>query len=348
MALAIVAEGNAACKIAYCRVCLDVFRQNVGRGRKRKTCLTCRADRKPPRLCERCGSMIKPGSYREKFCSHECYLGTNGLLPPKCVDCAAPLPHRKRQRCAPCAKLRKRNVGRGKPRSRLKIHVHCQKCGTAFRPLEARKNKYCSHQCAFEQQRVDRRAAKEARKASRPGPHSKVHECFCKLCSAKFYGKNKNAALCSDACRKKLASAKDREQRKKLRIIAPKSCKECGAEFVAMYGDKRTIYCSKKCSNKAGRRVGKPKERARLKKARVESVDPFKVFDRDGWRCQICHRTTPRRLRGSLNDNAPELDHIVPLARGGEHSYRNTQCACRKCNSRKSDSIYGQLHLFVA
>ena len=76
-----------------------------------------------------------------------------------------------------------------------------------------------------------------------------------------------------------------------------------------------------------------------MKKVEKESVDPFKVFDRDGWVCQMCGVPTPRELRATWEDNAPELDHIIPLSKGGPHTYKNTQCSCRKCNQRKSDKI---------
>ncbi|CAN7187248.1 HNH endonuclease [Acidovorax sp. LjRoot117] len=77
----------------------------------------------------------------------------------------------------------------------------------------------------------------------------------------------------------------------------------------------------------------------------VEAVNPIKVFDRDKWRCQLCNRKTPKAKRGSYDDDAPELDHIVPLSKGGAHSYLNTQCACRACNSKKSDRPLGQMLL---
>lgn len=82
-----------------------------------------------------------------------------------------------------------------------------------------------------------------------------------------------------------------------------------------------------------------------------EYVNPFKVFERDGWRCQICGKPTPRSRRGTLHPNAPELDHIVPISKGGPHAYANTQCACRACNIEKGDRFalgQGQLWREVA
>lgn len=114
-------------------------------------------------------------------------------------------------------------------------------------------------------------------------------------------------------------------------------------------------YCSKECYKKteafeAARRRSRAKRRAverGCKEARA--IDPIKVFDRDGWRCQICLRPTPRKLRGTYKPDAPELDHIVPIAKGGAHVWSNLQCACRSCNGAKSDkTTAGQMGLFTA
>jgi 5-methylcytosine-specific restriction endonuclease McrA len=37
------------------------------------------------------------------------------------------------------------------------------------------------------------------------------------------------------------------------------------------------------------------------------------------------------------------LDHVVPLAKGGTHEPANTQIAHAVCNSRKNDSIVGDI-----
>ena len=39
---------------------------------------------------------------------------------------------------------------------------------------------------------------------------------------------------------------------------------------------------------------------------------------------------------------SPELDHIIPLSKGGAHTPENTQCVCRQCNSEKADKPLGQ------
>lgn len=82
-----------------------------------------------------------------------------------------------------------------------------------------------------------------------------------------------------------------------------------------------------------------------MRGVKCEHVDPFRVFIRDGWRCQLCGKKLKKENRGSIKEVAPELDHIVPISRGGEHSYRNVQCACRRCNGEKGSKVLGQMRL---
>jgi hypothetical protein len=90
------------------------------------------------------------------------------------------------------------------------------------------------------------------------------------------------------------------------------------------------------------------RRRARYYGVAYEKVDAGFVFERDGWRCQICGDKTPARLRGGSDPKAPELDHRIQMSRGGAHDYENVQLACRQCNGRKGfRKIVGQVALFA-
>jgi len=125
-------------------------------------------------------------------------------------------------------------------------------------------------------------------------------------------------------------------------------CDECNAVFCPLYGSSHATLCMCCVGIREGiaKRAGKAKRRAIERGAAAESVDPYKVFDRDGWRCRLCGVKTPRAKRGTYDDNAPELDHILPLSKGGAHTYANTQCACRRCNGLKADRPLGQMLIF--
>lgn len=116
-----------------------------------------------------------------------------------------------------------------------------------------------------------------------------------------------------------------------------------------MYGHSLASLCEVCAEHRRtkSRRQSKGKRKALARgSSGGEKVDPLRVFARDGWRCKLCGIKTPPALRGTYKANAPELDHIVPVSKGGAHTYLNTQCACRKCNGLKSDRPLGQLLMF--
>lgn len=142
----------------------------------------------------------------------------------------------------------------------------------------------------------------------------------------------------------------------------PAKCKRCGVVFDRPKGTngRPKAFCSRRCTRKYGHKKNRPRyrklhgnqstHRARARKAGVsyEPVSRQRVFDRDGWRCQVCGKATPPTRIGTQHANAPELDHRVPLAMGGPHSYANVQCTCRACNHAKGGKIIlGQLPLYI-
>jgi hypothetical protein len=129
-------------------------------------------------------------------------------------------------------------------------------------------------------------------------------------------------------------------------------CAECSTPIVGVRSGTRFCLKCRKKRARAGQvllhgKVKKHRHRARKYGVVYEPINPIAVFERDGWRCQVCMVRTPRRLRGTHNPRAPELDHRVAMASGGSHTWDNVQCCCRKCNIGKSSSkILGQHNLF--
>jgi hypothetical protein len=138
-------------------------------------------------------------------------------------------------------------------------------------------------------------------------------------------------------------------------------CMRCSRKCVGLGEMRRTCAACKRLvkresakktrkteAHKARRRVDKARRRAIERGQEAERIDPIKVFDRDHWRCHLCGGSAPRRLRGTYADQAPELDHVTPLAAGGTHTWGNVKCACRKCNGLKADKPLGQLGFDMA
>lgn len=213
----------------------------------------------------------------------------------------------------------------------------CKHCGKVFHPKKKDRISYCSRDCAY------------ASRESKP-KFSVVFENKCQVCEKVFIGK-KGLKYCGKECSKESNRVRVTEYYREKKELTPKRCKCCDILFVAKYGIKRRLFCSDKCAINYARKVsGKTHQRrARVFGVAYESVNPFRVFDRDGWRCQICGKQTPRERRGSCYPNAPELDHRVPMSKGGSHTYSNVQCACRACNGAKSNSSnVGQMPLLSA
>src|SRR5258708_33623819 len=62
---------------------------------------------------------------------------------------------------------------------------------------------------------------------------------------------------------------------------------------------------------------------------RIDSDTRLLVWARDNGRCRNC---------GSAQDL--QFDHIIPKSRGGSNTAENVELLCRRCNLRKSASLY--------
>lgn len=91
-------------------------------------------------------------------------------------------------------------------------------------------------------------------------------------------------------------------------------------------------------ANAARKREKDHRRRARLLSAFVEDVNIDVLWERDGGVCGICGALVDRDLAWPGRMVAT-IDHVVPLARGGEHSYANAQLAHMGCNARKGDRL---------
>ena len=62
----------------------------------------------------------------------------------------------------------------------------------------------------------------------------------------------------------------------------------------------------------------------------LEDVDPRIVYQMHGGMCGIC--------KEFVSEDEFEVDHVIPLAKGGLHGYINVQPAHPICNRRKATS----------
>jgi 5-methylcytosine-specific restriction endonuclease McrA len=246
----------------------------------------------------------------------------NSPISLSCRGCGSQIPQkpgrgRTKVWCEACPKESRGYPSTSKP-TKPKVERNCLNCQTTF-ITSISFQKFCSEPCNRDHQNILR----GHRPASQNG-RSKI----CQHCSREMEGRPR--FFCDNYCRKRVVY--------RLPPPADIPCEVCSTMFRPR--DKYARHCSPRCCNK------KRSDKIQPIKRRGQKVVPYEVFHRDKWICQFCGVKTLKSLRGTYEPRAPEIDHIVPLTMGGEHTYKNCHTACRACNSRKGARIAGQLRMF--
>lgn len=208
----------------------------------------------------------------------------------------------------------------------------CEHCGkTQHRRLggNSTKNRFCNHACRSAQAEVSRQLKREEERGL-----VLMRRLSRMLESFPPKEKERPVYQCSSC---NMAYTRDKGQSKTI-------CSPCVQMKAEQYRRAYKKEYRKTEVGKALKKAEKTKRRAK-ENAVIHKVKPKDIFERDKWTCQLCGIKTPRKLRAAYVDNAPELDHIITLAEGGDHTYANLQCACRRCNMLKGSRSKGQLGL---
>lgn len=71
-----------------------------------------------------------------------------------------------------------------------------------------------------------------------------------------------------------------------------------------------------------------------------EAVGLWQVGEKCDWVCLLCGISVDRELN-PRDQMAASVDHVVPIAKDGEHILENLQLAHRICNSYKAANEWG-------
>lgn len=77
-----------------------------------------------------------------------------------------------------------------------------------------------------------------------------------------------------------------------------------------------------------------PKRRAIY--AKGDEIDPLTLFEKYNWVCCLCQEKIDRRRR-MPDPLAATIEHVIPLCKGGTHTWDNVRPAHALCNFRKGD-----------
>lgn len=321
--------------IRTCRQCGNEFKLVAGRpGRKPSKCEKCKI---PVRACAGCGVSLPSGPGRPRVYCDRC----KACRPNPQRRASAPKTQLESRPCCVCGAEFKsaqpraiycskkcRGSAKWRRQPRRTRDAFCVVCGIEFKSYSSTGapggwTKCCSDVCG----RVARRL--------RDGTHAVYarvvyasHHAECVTCGVGQWRSSRARFRC-DACLEAESW-----------VPQFRACIGCGDSF--LQSARWQQRCAPDCvtpAERRQRREQRARRRAIERGAEADRIDPFVVFARDGWTCQICGAETPRRLRGQMVSRAPELDHIIPLALGGTHTWNNVQCACRECNGRKGASM---------
>jgi 5-methylcytosine-specific restriction endonuclease McrA len=148
----------------------------------------------------------------------------------------------------------------------------------------------------------------------------------------KWRAENRDKVRAADNARHRRDRDKRNAKKRERYRHAPEAQIARSAEWAAEHPEKRSEYsAARRARNPGSNRLHAANYRARVAEAFVEPVDPQIVWERDEGVCGICGKPADR--------DDFHVDHVIPLSKGGEHSYANVQVAHPVCNVRKLNRV---------
>lgn len=168
--------------------------------------------------------------------------------------------------------------------------------------------------------------------------HITTHPNDCPCCTKRL---REQTLLKREAIAVRAEQKKKAKRFKRTQLITMCECAECGCLFVP--SSKYRVVCSDDCKRKRNNR----KPDSRLNDANIvdKDISLERLYERDRGVCQLCggmcdwndKTITDRGV--IVGRNYPTRDHIIPLNKGGAHSWANIQLAHHYCNTLKSDKV---------
>lgn len=231
-----------------------------------------------------------------------------------CSECGKQLNARQKKYCSMnCLTESKRTL----------VNIDCEHCGKNFFPKN-RYKKYCSPSCGS---------------SSRKTFTNEEYLEMIKDISVDGYANTSDLPGRLDVIiRKRFGSWMDACLAAGVKPFGSKN-KHCGVcnEELELDRGRRTKYCGEECSHEANhnRWIDNTHRRKRaMEDTETEKIDRLLVFERSSWSCHICGDKVNRENKHP-HLGSPSMDHVVPLSKGGSHTYDNVKLAHLGCNISK-------------
>lgn len=195
----------------------------------------------------------------------------------------------------------------------MKLQHLCQQCNTSFFPRNDSPGIFCSKSCTAKYHN-----ARRQRKIKTPNQK-------CLQCNADIFKPKK---FCNSSC-----AASFNNSVKPKRIAKTHECPGCGIETKNITGK----YCTKDCYIRSIKKYT-PEEAKLVRKQLNREVSA-------NYRARVRNQTPSEADRKAIKEfyiNCPigyEVDHIMPISKGGLHDLSNLQYLTIQENRKKSNKI---------
>lgn len=219
-----------------------------------------------------------------------------------------------------------------------RVYIRCLSCGAIFQRTRRNWTYHWTYQCPecglhaeeFRMKRLYKRQIERISFHIRSRMFKRQKERKEQEWLAKEYHRLYDAHICV-WCNKifTIKEYEDREGKRNVNTLSHCSieCKEQHKKFVL---------------KKSNRAHGHHRKRAR--KYGVEYIPGItleKLIKRDGLTCALCGGQCDwnDKRYGDCGPNYPSIDHIIPISKGGSHTWENVQVAHFNCNSSKNNRV---------
>lgn len=132
---------------------------------------------------------------------------------------------------------------------------------------------------------------------------------------------------------------KIRARKRELAQMEFRICKQCHKTFIPIRVNQ--LFCCKSCEKRSNHQVNDIKRKRLEKQQAVDDIsldDVYKKYDGICYLCgEKCDYNDVRYVNGVPHPlgNYPTREHIIPLSKGGLHTWTNVKLAHLRCNSSK-------------